>query len=90
VDKIAAAALVEEEAVASPNRNAAVAYPTTPETRAEKIQRAHDLIDGGMSLRKASRECGITRQLIRVLVLRSAQHYLAFFFNNIMSTKFSI
>lgn len=74
--KVAAAALVEEEVVASRNQNVPVVIAVTSESRAETVVTALRLIGEGMSIRKASRECGITRQLIRALVLHSALHFL--------------
>jgi hypothetical protein len=72
VDNLVAAALPEEATIARPIRDAAVASTVTPESRSEKIERVLLLIDGGMSVRKVHRECGITRQLIRTLVSYTA------------------
>lgn len=65
----AAAVIVEAVAVASPILEMAVEHPSTPENKSRRLARAVNLIEeGGASVRAASKECGISRQLIKVLV----------------------
>ena len=74
---VEASAAVEVEESTAPNveLNAALSEYDISEAKAERLEKALELVARGSSLRKASKECSITRHLIRVLVSYAVLHY---------------
>ena len=68
MDKIVAAVLPEDGTIASPIREAEEATSTSTETKTEKVARALVHIDGGLSIRGANRNFGLSRRVIQALV----------------------